>query len=314
MTLLYTVDSLIEEVREQIDEENTDSVTTANILNVLNRGHKYAFDVYARRYPTPILRKDTLTLTSGETEYDLPEDIFEDRLLGIEINTPNRPTKVDIINYSDSAKYISTQNVPTPGYAYLVGRQIVFTQPPTGLYTASLWVLRDINTLVQPQGRVTTVNVASRYVQVDTAGSTLSSSSADLSSYVNLIDGQTGEIRCSLQIASVVGTKVTFRASPIRSAVLGRTIVGEIPTTVNQDDYICSIKGSCVPYFSTPTNNFLVEFAVECLTRKLQGPAQEAAASLEKFEKQIERVYGRRPGSARLKNTNRSWNRYSRLR
>jgi hypothetical protein len=307
--LQYTVDSLVAEVREQLDETNTSSVSDTKILNALNRGNDYVWDIYARRYPEPLLREDTLELESGTTEYDLPEDIFEDRLLKVEISTTNQPTEVDIISFSDAGKWRSTSPTPAPNKCYLRGRKLVFCQPPTGTYDALLYVLRDAEQLVLPQGRITTVSVADDYIIVDELGDSLTTSSDQLGSYVNLVDGNTGLIKCTLQISAINTTtrRVTFRSSPIRSTVLGRTVVGEIPTTVEQDDYICSILGTCVPYFARPTSNFLVEFATESITRGLQGAAAEQAEVLKRFEDQIKSAHSRRPGTLRIKQKNRAW-------
>ncbi len=110
--LLYTVDNLVDEVRQQLDELNQDSVSTSgDILPSLNRASDYAFDILARKYPEPILKYSFMDFTSGVTEYDIPESVFEDRILKLEtvlpVGTSSLANYVEIqrISYSDVGNY-----------------------------------------------------------------------------------------------------------------------------------------------------------------------------------------------------------------
>lgn len=311
--ILYTVDNLVAEIRSQIDEQNRDSVdTTTDILPVLNRGKDYAFDILARKYPEPILQHDTLVLVGGQEEYDIPEDIFEDRVQKMEISIPSGNAgssyrEVQRISYRDISTYESTGRSAVPFYYCIVGNKIRFVPTPSGTYNARMWSLRNPETLVLPQGRITIVNTAQNYLIVDQIGSALTTETDQFGSYVNIIDGQSGAIKGTLQIQILNSNKLVFRTTPTRSTVLNRDISAMANVVINQDDYICGIEGTCVPYYGRPTSNFLIEFSVAEITRKLGGNSDQEEKVLDKFEKQLERTWSRRETSLRIKRKNRFW-------
>lgn len=316
--LLYTVDNLVDEVRSQLDESNFDSVNTVrDILPALNRGQDFAMDIYARKYPTPILRYETMVLTGDTQEYDIPEYIFEDRLLKVEIQVGNRFREVRYISYNELSNYETGSTSSVPGYCTLIGRKLRFIPKPTGAYNARIWYVTAPEALTLPQGRITIVNKNSNYVIVDAirlaseeanSEGTLTTESDKLGSYVNIVDGQTGIIKGSVQIQLIDTDKITFRATPTRSSVLNRTIsLGLGSIDVAPDDYLAPISGTCVPFFARPTGNFLIQFAVSELTRKLGGDAPTEEAILDKFEKQLEKSWATRPNQLRVKRRSRIW-------
>lgn len=313
--LLYTVDNLVSEVRQQLDEQNRDAVdTNLDILPSLNRAADFAFDILARKYPEPILKYDTLTFVSGQSEYDIPETVFEDRILKLETEIPvgasNRANyiQIDRISYRDMAPYESASTSSFPLYYCIIGRKMRIVPQPSGSYNARMWYIRDPEKLVSPQGRITIVNSGSNYVILDQAGDSLTTESDQLGSYVNIVDGQTGEIRGSLQIQSVVDSKITFRTVPTRSSVLNRNISGSLAVIeCNQDDYLAPIDGTCVPYYGRPTSNFIIQFAVAEITRKLGGQASTEEDILKKFEQQVERTWSGRQQSLRVKKKSNNW-------
>lgn len=313
--ILYTVENLVDEVRSLLDEENRDSISTdVDILPALNRAQGFAFDIYARKYPEPILTNTILTLTGHVSEYALPEASFEDRVVKVEIQIPsgsngnNTFVPVTRISFRDISNYESAALTSTPQYYCIVGAMLRFVGTPTGTYPARVWYLRNPERLVLPQGRVTIVNTTSNYVVVDSVGATLTTESDQLGSYVNVVDGQTGLLKGTLQISTLADNRVTFRAVPMRSTVLNRTIGGSVSgSLVAQDDYLCAVSGTCVPYFSSPTTNFLIQYAVAELTRKLGGEASMEEAVLDKFEKQVARTYVNREQQYRVRKRSSPW-------
>lgn len=313
-SILYTVQNLVDEVRSQVDEANVDSVSTeGDILPSLNRGQLFAFDILARKYPEPILQYSTLELVGGTHEYNIPEDIFEDRVLKLEIQIPSgngSPTfrEVQRISYRDISTYESSSQTDVPLYYCIIGRRIRFVSAPSGTYDARMWSLRNPERLVLPQGRITNVNSAGNYLLVDVTGDSITTESDQLGSYVNLIDGQTGEIKGSMQVQVSADNKITFRSSPLRTIVLNREISGDLSDiSVAVDDYLAPIDGTCVPYFGQPTTNFLVQFATAEITRKLGGSADMEEKVLDKFEKQVERTWTGRETTLRVRKKSQQW-------
>lgn len=313
--LNYTVENLVNEVRQQLDEMNRDSVSTeADILPTLNRAWDFAADILSRKYPEPLLKYTTLDLQGGQFEYDIPEDVFEDRILKLETMVPvgtGRANYIEIqrISYRDITNYESATVSSFPLYYCIIGRKIRIVPQPSGSYNARMWFIRNPEKLVMPQGRVTIIDSSAspNYIIVDQADGNLTTQSDQLASYVNVIDGQTGEIRGSLQIQSIVDNKITFRTTPTRSSVLNREIQKLSDIQIQQDDYICAIDGICVPYFGRPTSNFLIQYAVSEITRKLGGAAETEEAVLKKFEQQVERTWAGRQQDLRVKKKSNVW-------
>jgi hypothetical protein len=314
--LNYTVSNLVEEVRQQLDEMNRDSVSTeADILPTLNRAWDFAADILTRKYPEPLLKYTTLDLQAGVFEYDIPEDVFEDRILKLETMVPvgtGRANYIEIqrISYRDITNYESAAISSFPLYYCIIGRKIRIVPQPSGSYDARMWMIRNPEKLVLPQGKVTVVNSDpnQNYIIVDQADGNLTTQSDQLASYVNVIDGQTGEIKGSLQIQSIVDNKITFRTHPARTTVFNREISTSLQDIeIQLDDYICPIEGICVPYFGRPTSNFLIQYAVSEITRKLGGQAETEETILKKFEQQVERTWAGRQQELRVKKKSNVW-------
>lgn len=309
----YTSQNLVDEVRQQLDETNTDSVSdSSDILPALNRAQEYAFDIYSRVYPEPLLKHATLTLTDGQAEYDLPEDAFEDRILKVEITVPGNGLSSQIqvrqISYRDISEYESTTTVSIPTYYAIVGRKLRIVPTPNGVYQGRQWYIREPDRIVLPQGRITTINSGSNYINVDSIGTAVSSEADNLASYINIVDGQTGTIKSSMQIGSISGNRVNLRSSPARSTVLNQTISSSIDSTVALDDYICSVTGTCVPFYGSPTGNFMIQYAVSEITRKLGGQsALTEEQILQRFEKMVERNWAGREIHFRVTKANAVW-------
>ena len=315
-----TVDSLVSQVRSQLDEDNQNAIKTVqDILPALNRAQDDAMNILARHYEIPLVRYFDLDLESGRQEYRIPEDAFEDRIEKIEVSiTNNHFEEIPSISYKDLTAYESSLRTVVPSYWAQVGKKIRFVPKPSGVFNARVWYLQCPNQLVLSQGRITHVNEDNNYILVDSVGDDLTTESDNLDSYVNLIDGHTGEIKASLQIKRLEDNRITFKSTPTRNSVLGKTMNNDISSlkdndgmkvTIEPDDFICSISGSCVPSFSKPTNNFLIQFAVAELTRKLGGPADLEQRVLKEFEEKVERSWVGREQTRRIKKRARYWNR-----
>lgn len=301
--MLYTTDELVTAVRSRLDEMNRDSVDTArDILPALNRGLEYAVDIYSRHYPDPFLRHIVLPLSGSEQEYGIPGDVYEDRIVRIEIKTSrNTYREVTRIMYRDAVNYETDGTTAIPYYYTVVGRKIHFIPGPSGTYPARLWYVKEPEPLVLQQGRITLVNETSNYLVVDSIGTELTTESDKLTNYVNVINGETGEVRGTLQIASLDGDRITFRSSVSRDVVIGLPVSTTLADIGAQpDDYICVAEGTCIPYLGAPTSNFLIQYAVAEISRQLGVQSQEEEAVLDKFEKQVQKTWAGRETQIRV--------------
>lgn len=309
-----TVDDLLSDVRSMIDEDNIENIDDErDLLPALNRAQDYAANILSRHYESPMLTKVDLTISSDEQEYDIPEDAFEQRVEKLEMYINRLYYPIQRIEYRDISMYETPTRVNVPNYYCIVGKKIRFVPPPSGTYPARMWYLKDPDPLVASQGRITRVNAASNYIVVDEVGGDLTPTSDNLKSFVNIIDGQSGRIKATLQIKAINGGRITFKTALDggRTEVHGRVVDTEMATAgdnlVEIDDYVCLAEGTCVPFFQKPFSNFMVQYAVAEITRKLGGAADMELRVLQDLEKQVERSWVGREQSKRIKKRSRNW-------
>lgn len=308
---IRTVEDLVSEVRSLMDEDNEAALDTQrDILPSLNRAQDVAANILARHYESPLLAKTTVATTGSVQEYSIPEDAFEERLEKIEATVNGLFYPVKRVSYRDISQFETTGTTSIPEYYAVVGNKYRLVPAPNGTYSLRVWYLKSPPPVVLPQGRITVVNAASNYILVDVVGSDLTTETDNLNSYANIVDGQTGLIKASMQIKTISDTRITFKSTPARSTVLNTSISSDLAaleTPVEPDDYICVIKGSCVPFFKTPFSNYLVQYAVAELTRKLGGSSDLLERVKEELMQIVERSWVGREQTLRVSKENSIW-------
>ena len=131
-------------------------------------------------------------------------------------------------------------------------------------------------------------------------------------SYFNICDTQTGLVKMTLQadpISEQDGTTTLFKLYPMepyKQTVLNRPITS--PSSfdlddlgIEDDDYICSIGGSCVLELDTIMTNYVIQYAV-CEIRRSMGNQDMVSERdvLKQFEQDIKRAYINRDSSRRI--------------
>lgn len=307
-----TTTDLIEECRSLLDESNRANVSDElDILPALNRAQDVAANMLARHYESPLLAYQTLQLTAGQSEYPIPEDAFEQRLEKCEVYITSVYYPVKRIDYRDITLYETPTRTNVPYYYAVIGTKFRLLPSPTAQYPMRIWYMKDPEVLVTPQGRITIFNAASNYLIVDSPGNDLTSAMDDLDSFVNIIDGQTGAIKGTLQVQSIVGNKITFKSIPSRTTVLNKPIstsLASLPNgTAEQDDFICLVHGSCIPVFKKPFSNYMIQFAVAEMQRKLGGPADMELKVRDELMQLVERSWVGRENFLRVGKRQRNW-------
>lgn len=301
------VDDLVSMVRAGIDERNVETVTDPEILQALNRAQDFASDICARHYQEPLLTSVEITLINNQHEYDIPEDAFEDRILKLEVIVRGIHYELKNIKYSQLASYEIPTPQQIPSYYTIIGKKFRLIPASIGSYTLKIWYLQEPESLQLNQGRATVVNTGSNYVRVDSPGSLLTTDSTNNNNYVNLVDSSSGLIKASMQIQSIVGDKITFKSVPDRATVYGKTIVGAIPATFEVNDYLTTVSGSCVSRLKKPFSNFMIQFAVAEIRRRLGDADTQEQQVLKDFEQQVERTWVAREQELRVSKRSRNW-------
>jgi hypothetical protein len=263
------------------------------------------FNLVARRYPDLLAREITLTVDSNGV-FTLPEDAFEQRLTRVYRKKDNYSTDLERANYRDKGKWEGTSGIPTH-YTILKNKGYVLPNPNLGGYTFTAAYLEDVPPIVQEQGRVTdftdaVTNGGNAIITIAEKGSLITSDSSDLNRFVNIIDGQSGLIKATLEIKSINSTTgiVEFKATPTRAKVYNRAVSGDIPTDLELDDYICTADGSCVLFFKKPASNYIIQHATTEIKRSLGMDAQLEEMALSRYEENLNGMNSGRENSAKV--------------
>lgn len=326
---IITVDDLIADVRSLLDEDNRLSVSDEeDIIPALNRAQNYAANILSRHYESPMLKKIEVQTINGRMEYEIPEDAFEQRIEKIEIKVNEIYYPLKRIDYKDISLYENKNSTAIPYYYCIVGNRYRIIPSSNATYPLRVWYLQDPAPLVKSQGRINVVNSASNYIIVDNIGSDVTTEADNLNSYVNIIDAQTGIRKGTFQIKTINGNQITFKTSPtVRPTSSNPTNTNVLNTTIDTDmnnlsvnledegpdvviepdDYISVISGTAIPFFKKPFTNFLIQYAIAEIRRKLgegNGLEQEVLKSL---EQQVERSWVGREQSMRVKKASNNW-------
>lgn len=306
-----TTDDLLTQVREQLDEANSDNITDAAILRVLNRAQRHAANILAKHYEDLFITSVQVTTTGTDT-YDIPEAAYGRRVSKITVQRNSVEYPLKRITYHDLHKFTSSAHVSVPTVYALKNRSYVIKPTPISGVVLNVWYNAAPETLVLPQGRITSVSVGGSYVLVDALGTGLTTSTVALGAFVNVVDAQTGAIKVSLQTNALDTTalQVSFKTSGLTlSSVYNRTIATAIPTTVEVNDYLCAVQGNCVPDVPDACTDFLVQYSVNECRRRMGEPVQDERAMLDQMEAEVKQQWAGREVSAKITNRARHWTR-----
>lgn len=304
-----TTDELIQDVRSLLDEENNATLDDeADIIPALNRAQDVAANILSRHYESPLITNKTVQLQAGQDSYQIPEEAFEQRLEKVEVFINRIYYPIKRLNYRDVSLYETPTRVNVPYYYVIIGQEFKLLPSPTAAYPLRIWYIRDPEPLAKQQGRIQVVNEGANYVTVDAPGSKLTTEMDQLGSYVSIVDGNSGLVKGHLQILSITDGKITFRGTPVRTSVQNCEIVGTLTDMgVQPDDYLAPIGGTCIPAMKKPWSNYLIQYAVAELNRKLGGDTTVQEQVRKELEQIVERSWVGRESSLRVTKRNKNW-------
>lgn len=305
-----TTRGLLAQIRSLLDENNEAEISDElDLMPALNRAFDDAMDILARKYPDALIQPLTVPIVPGQALYDIPEDAYQERLEKVEAFVNGFYTEIKRIAYNDITAY-DVPSSGTPYYYAVMGTQYKLAPPPRNINGIRIWYIPERGPMVPEYGRISSVNTEGNYVVVtDIQDPTqVSNGIDDLSSFVNVVDNRSGMIKATLQIQTVGTSKLTFKTVPTRTTVQGRTVLGALPATVERDDYICPVDGTCIPPMRSPLANFLISYTVADIKAiKLDGDPQVVLKMLDKFEQRVERTWVRREQELRVGKASRIW-------
>jgi hypothetical protein len=302
------VDALVDAVRSQIDEENNENITPRKLLDALNRGQRKLVRLAARHYPTMFMKETTVP--AAGRDITLPAEAFGWSINEVDVIQAGQAYKVMACQLRQLTTMDSTSSTASiPIYYAQIGNAIKLF-PVASDCSLRIRFQRRPPDLVVQQGRITTVDDTNTQVYLDAVGSDLTTSIAQLNAFVNWIDGTTGLVKATLQVASINTAQklVAFKTTGLdRTTVYGQTVSTALPADAAQDDYLCLAQGTCVPTLVQDYADYLIQFAVVELKRKTAEPTQEEYAALKELEDDIKSMWGGREGTLRVARANPYW-------
>jgi len=315
MTVSLNVSELVTETRGLLDEFNVEGITTNQILECLNRAQKQAVRIAARQVSSIFLGFSVLDsddFTSGDdgvNQAEMPSGVFARMIKKIEVRTTGGTVvrEVTPISVDHRHPYISTSSSSIPQFYDVVGTKIRCYPNLASGYELIVHYTKQPDTLVLPQGQINTINSANSYVLVDAAWTDLTTSTDSRNAFINFIDYSTGAVKGSAQIVLLdTSTKqIKIKTSALtRSTVFGRTISTSLPSSLAADDYVCVVRGTCVPQLPDGFSDFLVQHATVALKRRVKEPSEEDYAALRDIENDLKKMCHGRESTMRIRKAN----------
>jgi len=317
MSKFVTVSDMVTQCRSLLDEANRDVINDIeDILPALNRAQDTAANILAKHYESPMLTYKIVQPEAGKTEYPIPTDALEERIEKVEAFTSGQYISLQRVNYREISSYEISYSTVVPYYYAVIGDNFKVLPGPTN-YPLRVWYLKEPLPLVKSQGRITKVGAIGDFILVDSVGSDLTTESDNLNSYINIISPKTGEVKASFQIKTINDTKITIKSIPSRTDVEGSPISTSFlnltdprtgnPVSILPDDLISVVSGTCVPFFRKPVTNFIIQYAVTELKRKLGEDSQMDEKLRAELEAQVKSSWVGREQSNRVKRANKIW-------
>ncbi len=309
---MITVQDLTDQVRVQIDEDNTSDITDVSVLQALNRAQTKLVRLATRKF-APMFRREVLL---SPDPLNLREVILPDLAFGLAVNEVDciksgQAYRVEPAALSQLTEYDSNASASDiPLYYAQQGNRIkLYPRAKSGVQLRVRYQVRPPD-LVKPQGRIVDFDSTLLTVELDALGSDLTTSIAALKAFVNWVDGITGLVRATLQVSAIdtVNKLVTFKAaSPDRTTVFGLAVTTALPADGAQDDYLAIANGTCVPTLVQDYADYMIQFAVVELKRKGGEDTTADYAALKELEDDIRAMWSGREAYRRIRKAAPYW-------
>jgi len=306
---------LITAVRNCVDENNTADLSDAKILDSLNRSQLQLTRLAGRHFPE-MLKRDYSTSTFTGRTFTIPTDSAAFTVNQVDVIFGVITYRVDYTNTTNVTQY-ETNNVTAIPIKYTLQGNVIslYPQPQGGITCRVRYQLRPPK-LVASMGRITSYDVDNNYIYMDDIASVAdggpSTNTADLGCFINIINQYTGDVTATLQVVAIdyTANRLTIKTSSLyRSTVYGRTVSSAIPTTTNDDDFVTSAQGSCIPIYFSDFSDYLVQHAVVEIKRTFDTNVEDELEQLKKLEDDVKEMWASRPTGKRVQPRNKSWNR-----
>jgi hypothetical protein len=297
MSRLLLTEQLIADVRSVLDETNRSRIKDdIDIIPALNRGLDHGASLLSRHYDDPLLKLKTVTTTSDI--YPVPDDAFEARVVRIELERDSGFYEIDRINTDKMGLFESsyTANALTLAWAQ-VGNDIRLFPGKAGV-TIRIHYLKSPAPLGRTMGRVS--RIGADFLVIDSLSDQVTTNSDLETSYVNVVNPHSGEVRGCLQVKKVSGNRVEFKSTPDKTEFLGQEVLTLATIGVVEEDRLALAGSTCTPFMPRPFSNFLIAYAEGEIRRKLGEDNDMQIRATKELRNDVERSWVNRENTMRI--------------
>lgn len=309
---MIITEELIQQVRDQVDEDNTADLSDDRVLRVLNRARMKLVRLAGRKFVPAFQREEIVTPdTDDPRNVTLPDLVFALTINEVNVLQGGVAYPVEAVAQRDVTNFESeTSSSAIPLYYTQQGGKLkLYPKPASNVQVRVRYQFRP-PPLVKTQARVTSIDQVNNLIYVDSVGSSLTTEVDSLNAFVNLIDRFTGEVRATLQVVDIDSTNktLTFKSTGLdRSSVFGLTVGTSIPDEVALDDFVTLASGTNVPTLLQDYYDYLVVFSVLEIKRSLGLPTQEEYAASKEIESDVLALWAGKQSTRRIQKDNPYW-------
>lgn len=306
---MITVDSMVDDVRLQIDESNISDITNPKILMALNRARLKLVRLAGRKYGS--MFRSTQELTLNGQDLDIPDLAFGFVVNEVAVIKDSVIYPVTAAQSRQVTGYDGTaQNTNIPLYYAQEGRTLKFYPRTNTDVTIRIRFQARTPPYVVTQSRVTGFDSGTGTLTLDAIGADLTTDISSLNAFINLVDPMTGVVRATFQVASLDtdDESLVIKTTGLnRQTVFGQTVTTVLPDDTALDDLVCLAAGTCVPTFVADYSDYMIQFAVVELKRKAGETVTEELAALNALEDDIRAMWAGRDATLRVERVGGYW-------
>jgi len=310
--MIDTVEDLIQQVRDLTDEDNTEDISDAFIVRMLNRAQQDLVSEITRKYNSHFMSEVILSASDFSADSS-----GVSRVADLSKYMSSVAFKINSIDSKIGDAWTPVRQVPFSHTLALDTKTGTSLPVVYSLQGNKLFVYPNVDTLVKLRvryqlrppkltrvvGRITDI-IAPTLFKISDSSMLQDIGNEDLSNFINIVDPFTGNIKSTHQISLAADNETVSIVSSnmYRDKVFGRTVDAEM-VDVSDDDLVCFAHGTCVPYLVSDLTNYHVEIAAFHVKRALGTVDNPDFQERDRIIERVSKVWAGRENTMKINRT-----------
>lgn len=167
MALTVTLAYLKEQVRARADQQNSQFVQDAELVDFINGSVSALYDLLVETAEDYYMASQVIPIVQGTNEYALPTNFY--KTLGVDYLVNNKPVPMSRFNFRDRHLYNYLDARPEIVRYAIWGNQLVFKPQAPRIASVTLWYVPAITKLAADTDVLDGVNGWEEYAILDAA-------------------------------------------------------------------------------------------------------------------------------------------------